>query len=49
MGIQHKYMYMPPIDIHVSHTLHYVGMGSITGLVSENVEEYIIKNGLYKD
>ena len=23
--------------------------GSITGLVSENVEEYIIKNGLYKD
>lgn len=43
-------LHMPPIDCSSSHIRALCrNGGSITGLVSENVEEYIIKNGLYKD
>ena len=43
-------LHMPPIDCSSSQIRELCrNGGSITGLVSENVEEYIIKNGLYKD
>ena len=43
-------LHMPPIDCSSSQIRELCrNGGSITGLVSANVEEYIIKNGLYKD
>ena len=43
-------LHMPPIDCSSSQIRELCrNGGSITGLVNANVEEYIIKNGLYKD
>ena len=43
-------LHMPPIDCSSSQIRALCKKGeSITGLVDANVEEYIIKNGLYKD